>query len=463
MRETAAVDFESKPLTASRIAADTSDGGGALRVVLYMVLAVLSLVVVAVLRPGTDHGLVAELGRSFAMLGFAILTLQFVLSGRLKWVERPFGHDIVLHFHQTMALFAVVLLFAHPLLLAAGGEGWSLLTGPDRPWHIWTGRGALVVLVLQVVLTLSRKRVRLDYERWRFLHHSLAGLVLGLGFVHSWNAGEDLTLLAVQVLWVAAVGVAATLYFHHRLPRGVWTRDRMCRVTDVRRETHDVWTIRFTPLEQEESPFYLPGQFHFVTLYRGDGLSVERHPFTISSTPTETRFVSSTIKEVGDFTSTIGRSRPGDSALLEGPFGRFSYALYPGEQELIFIAGGVGVTPFISMLRHMRATSRDDLQVLLLYAKKTEDDIVFRDELAEIEAAGRPRLRVIHILSRPAESWPGERGHVDRDKVTRFCKELIGKSFYICGPPRMMSPVVEVLQNLGVETDSIHIERFSFV
>ncbi|HIE26514.1 TPA: hypothetical protein EYP66_04440 [Candidatus Poribacteria bacterium] len=67
----------------------------------------------------------------------------------------------------------------------------------------------------------------------------------------------------------------------------------------------------------------LPGQFHFIKLYREGGLPVEEHPFTISSSPTEKGFVSSTIKESGDFTATIGQTKPGDTASVQGPYGRF--------------------------------------------------------------------------------------------------------------------------------------------
>ncbi len=104
--------------------------------------------------------------------------------------------------------------------------------------------------------------------------------------------------------------------------------------------------------------------------------------------------------------------------------------LHPEDKDLVFFAGGIGITPFMSMLRHMRDTE-SDLRVVLLYANRSEADIVFRNELTEMEEAEKPRLRVVHILSNPGSNWTGERGHVDREKIGRFVGPIDGKSF-IC-------------------------------
>ena len=122
------------------------------------------------------------------------------------------------------------------------------------------------------------------------------------------------------------------------------------------------------------------------------GLPVEEHHFTIASSPTEPAFHTSTIKASGDFTATIGQTSPGDLAIIQAPFGRFSYVLKPQALDLVFIAGGIGITPLMSNLRHMRDTQADR-RVLLLYSNKTENDIVFREELAQIEAGTNPSCR----------------------------------------------------------------------
>jgi predicted ferric reductase len=426
----------------------------------YAALVMLPLIVAALSRPLTDHGFVYELGRSFALVGLALLALQFVVSARLSWVERPYGLDALYRYHKAAALLAVMLIALHPVLLVLGGAGWGLLTRPDVSWHIWLGKLALLLLLIQVLGSIFRPRLRVGFEQWRFLHNQ-ATVIFGLAFIHAWYTGGDFAEKAMQTSWWAMLAIAAMAYGYHKLIRPTILRRGAYRVAEVVRETHNVWTLHLEPPAGRSCFAYRPGQFQFLTLRRRErGLSVEEHPFTISSSPTQER-LSSTIKESGDFTATIGRTRPGDLVSVQGPFGRFGYALHPGEADLVFIAGGIGITPFISMLRHMRDTQAD-FDVLLIYGNRTEADIVFRSELDGMTAGGHLRLRVVHVLSQADEAWHGERGYIDRGMLARSVGERVsGRAYYVCGPPPMMTQVVAALRSLGVPPGRIAFERFS--
>ena len=119
------------------------------------------------------------------------------------------------------------------------------------------------------------------------------------------------------------------------------------------------------------------------------------------------------------------------------------------------------MTPLMSMLRHMRDT-KAEVDVMLLYANRTEKDIVFREELAAIEAGDAPRLKVVHILSEPEPGWNGETGYVDREKIARYLSDNMSeKAFYVCGPPAMNTKVIETLLAMGVPYPRIHTEIFS--
>jgi ferredoxin-NADP reductase len=232
-------------------------------------------------------------------------------------------------------------------------------------------------------------------------------------------------------------------------------------VIEVRREADGVWTISLTPPEGVNRFDFLPGQFHFLTFQRASNLPVEEHHWTISSSPTTPVLLCSTIKESGDFTASIGKTKPGDTALVDGPFGRFSYTLHPDERELVFIAGGIGITPLMSMPRHLRDT-RAERSVTLLYANTNEEDIVFRDELADIERGGVIPLRVVHVLSKPSDAWQGERGRLDEDKINRLSgPEFTGRAFYVCAPPDLLDLTIRTLRNADVPAARIHFERFS--
>jgi ferredoxin-NADP reductase len=219
--------------------------------------------------------------------------------------------------------------------------------------------------------------------------------------------------------------------------------------------------LRFAPPPEVRRFDFLPGQFQFVTLRRGRGLPVEEHHFTISSSPIDPASHTSTIKASGDFTASIGQTQPGDLAVIHAPFGRFSYILKPQVRDLVFIAGGIGITPLMSNLRHMRDTQADR-RVLLLYSNETENEIAFREELDQIAAGERPELVVKYILTRPHALWEGEKGRLDREKIKRLCGDRVTRStFFLCCPPPMLKNSKEILQDLGVPVRRISYEFFS--
>lgn len=427
----------------------------------YVVIVLSPLILVALVRAPTDHGFIFTVGKNLALVGFTILAMQFVLSARFKWIERPFGMNMLFQFHKAMAILAALLLLSHPVLLAIGKGDWSLILSPQVGWAIWLGRIALLILLVHVLLAGLRGLIKLNYETWRLVHNLGAGLILPLGFIHSWNAGGDLEILGIKWLWAALLGVAVASYLWHRVGRGFLLRRHPYKVTSVREEAAGVWTIELMPPKDTRRFDYLPGQFQYLTFQRAPHLPVEEHHWTISSSPATPGALCSTIKESGDFTATIGQTKPGDTALVDGPFGRFSYVLHPEERNLVFIAGGIGITPLMGMLRHIRDT-RAERTVTLLYTNRSESDIVFRDELAAMERDGVAGLKVTHVLSKPSDEWKGERGHLDEEKIKRLLgADAARRSFYLCAPPALLQQTIRTLRKSHVPAARIHFERFS--
>jgi len=434
--------------------------GAIMRMLMYAAIVFSPLFLLALLRPLTDHSFIYTVGKNVALVGFTILAMQFVVSARLKWIERSFGLNVLFHFHKTMAIVAALLLLSHPVLLAIGGRDWSLIFGPQVIWHIWLGRISFLILLVHVLLSSLRGIIKLNYETWRFVHNLGAVLILPLGFFHSWNAGGDLQIVWMKALWAVLLFAAGGSYLWHRVVRTPLLRRIPYVVTSVREDAAGVWTIELMPPEGVHRFDYLPGQFHFLTFQRAPNLPVEEHPWTISSSPATPGVLCSTIKESGDFTASIGKTKPGDTALVSGPFGRFSHVLHPDETKLVFIAGGIGITPLMSMLRHIRDT-RAALTVTLLYACTSESDIVFRDELATMERDGTAGLKVVHVLSKPSDEWKGECGRLDEEKIKRCVgPDLAQLAFYVCAAPELMDLTIGILSKAGVPAAHIHFERF---
>ncbi len=427
---------------------------------MYLAVVLSPAVFVLAFGPETSRPFLHDVGRVFALTGFTILVLQVALASRAKWMERPYGLDMVYAFHRRMAVLAGVILVLHPLLIAAAAGSTRLLFALEMPWPIWLARVALTILIAQIFLSTFRARLGVKYERWRLVHNVLAVSLIAAAFTHGLvTSNHDLRVPQVRTLWFALLGLAAVFYGWRKIMLPLYLRRHPWKVVDAHRETHDIWTITFRPGRKRERFDYLPGQFQFVTLRRGRGLPVEEHPFSLSSSPVRGNSVSTSIKESGDFTRRIGETRIGDTTLLEGPFGRFSYLLHPEDGDIIFIAGGIGITPIMSMLRHMRDT-RYGHDVLLLYANRSENDIAFRGELAKMETAGDFPLRVIHVLEHPGSGWRGETGRIDHEILERFAGKPGRRAFYVCGPWPMMKGVFRTLGELGIPDRYIRAEVF---
>jgi predicted ferric reductase len=380
------------------------------------------------------------------------------LAARYRWVEHPFGQDVLYRFHRSMGLLAGFLLLAHPILYAAGGE-WELLYSFSGGWEVALGRVASLALLGIILSSVFRTSLRLSFETWRGIHNGFAFSLLLLGFVHSVAAGGDLSDWPMRLVWFGLFAVGFVSYLLHFLSVHRRERETEFEVVRVTQETADVWTLEMKPARPELGIDHLPGQFLFLTLHRDLG-PTEEHPFSISSAPSKDGHVTATIKASGDYTRTIGDTEVGHRATVRAPFGRFSHVLDRQDKPLVFIAGGVGVTPMLSMIRHMHAEG-SDRSVLLLYGSRTEADIVARAELDQIAASGSPSLRVVHVLGKADDDWQGETGHIDRACIECHCGSLDGRSFYVSGPPLMIDAIVRTLRGAGVPDRDIHFERFS--
>lgn len=424
---------------------------GAFLVAGYILLVAMPLLLAYSAQNRELHGLTTEFALAAGLAAFTILSLQPLLAARLRWMERPFGLDRLLHFHRTMAVVAVLLLLAHPLLLAAGHGNWSLVTTPGMPWPIQLGRLALLMAVFGGAVALLRRTLPLDYNRWRTLHKSMVFVPL-LALVHSLIVGDDLENPGLQAYWFALLGLCLFGFGWRNFYLPFWGA-RTMRVAEVKPESDNATTLVLDP--EDGKPFrHHPGQFWFLRL-QGEGHRAEEHPFTIASSP-EAPLPCSTIQHAGNFTKTIPQTRVGDRARVLGPYGRFSTAFHAAD-AYVFIAGGIGITPLMSMLRHLRDTG-DEREALLLWGNHEEADLLFRDELEQMPA----HLRTVHTLTEPPKDWTGATGRITKEMIAEHAAALLPHAqLFVCGPPPMMDAIVGGLEKLGVAKKRIHTERFS--
>jgi ferredoxin-NADP reductase len=186
----------------------------------------------------------------------------------------------------------------------------------------------------------------------------------------------------------------------------------------------------------------------------------ERHAFSIVSAPFQNELVVATRMRDSSFKRRLGSLPIGYAVQIDGPFG--SLTLHNNRARAAsFIAGGIGITPFVSILRQA-AQDRLPQQLSLLYANHRPEDAAFLDELQQL-AASNTRFRLVGTMTRMATSarqWNGETRPMQEDLLKGLGESLVAPIWYVAGPPAMVTGVRHALNRAGIDDDDIRSEEF---
>jgi predicted ferric reductase len=431
-------------------------------VVLYLLLCLAPLVLAVGQDRPPSRSFLVEFSVALGFVGLSILTLQFALIARFKAVAAPFGIDVLQQYHVQITFVGLAFALAHPVLLfVADSKYLPLLNLATAPWRARFAFISVVALLVLVGLSVWRRALHLSYEWWQATHGLLAVIVVLFALLHASLVGYYVTGLLRRVVYDGYIGTLILLLVWIRLVSPLIRLRRPWRVVRVDADRGGASTLVIEPVGHQGFRFD-PGQFGWIAVGRSP-FAITQHPFSFSSAADPPRGgpVAMTIKAAGDFTKTVPDVTPGTRVYLDGPHGVFSMdrRQAPG---YVFIAGGVGVTPLYSMLLTMR--EREDVRpVTLFYASATWDDVVFRDELAELSES-MPNLRVVHVLERPPEGWTGESGYITPDLLRRHLPSQYRRYEYlICGSSVMMDAMEKALTEVGVPFRQVSTERFDMV
>jgi predicted ferric reductase len=426
---------------------------------LYLLAAVAPLFFMLVGDPPPGRGFLVDSSIALGFVGLAMLGLQFAITARANAVDASYGLDVVLQFHRQISFVAMAFVLAHPILLFVDDpDRLALLNVLDAPWRARFGVLSLVLLLVIVATSVWRPKLRLDYEVWRVLHGVLALGIVVTALLHIELVGYYVSGPWRRGLWIVWSVVLVALLVKVRIVTPWRMRRRPWVVAGVEELPGSAWHLRLRP-DGHDGLDLEPGQFAWITVGRSP-YQIREHPFSVSSSADGDGEIRFTIKEAGDFTRTIGLLEPGTRAYVDGPYGAFSYERSQAE-GFVFLAGGIGVSPILGMLRTL-ADRGDRRPMWLFYANPTWDDVAIRDELDEF--ADRLDLRVVHVLEDPPEGWTGGSGFISADLLDA---ELPAASrryqYFICGPDAMMDAVEELLLQRGVPHGQIALERFDFI
>jgi len=382
----------------------------------------------------TSKHLAGEIFSSWVVTVFAA---NFLMATRAKWVENIFGGlDKMYMIHRRAAIIAVVLLLLHFIVVPR-----------DPVYTIGKPMGfyALVLILIGVILSAAPvfKR-KIKYHKWLNIH-KLMGLFYVLGIAHSLKVPtltSELPIVRTYVYGMAFIGIIS--WFYRAFLYNIFNKKYSYTVASIKRFENDVIEILLKPVNKKLS--FEAGQFAFVAY---DGMNKkEPHPFTISNHPSDDhlRF---TVKALGDYTADLQTSlKEGTKAKVEGAFGQFNFKKARYKKQ-IWLAGGIGITPFLSFIRD----ANREYNVTLVWSVNSIDQANYKEEIENITAQN-PKILFV--------PWDSEtKGFFTIEKLYKS-DTIKNHSIFICGPDVMRESYIKQLLQKGVSIKDIHYEEFSF-
>ncbi len=429
-------------------------------IVVYLSMVLLPMVLAIGFQAPPARPFAAEFGAMLGLLALGVLAMQSVISGRQRWFARGAGMDNILQFHRQVGIFALLLVLIHPAAMFIANPDYLFIYIDPRVNFLRTAVLGFIVAATLFLVTSSlwRPSFRLSYEQWRLLHGILFILIIAGGLGHAVLVNNYFAQDWKQIVLASLVGFALLLVIESRLLRPLRMLRRPWRVIEAKPETGQATTLVFDA-EGHNGMKFQPGQFIWLTL--GDSpFSLQQHPFSICSSAAHPEKLTITAKALGDFTRSLSKVNPGTRAWLEGPYGVFIHRAF-SSRDAVFIAGGVGITPIISMLRTYRDLGTQS-PLWLIYACADAESILFRDELDDM--ADQLSLTLVYVLANPPKYWTGETGFVDADLLARYLPEDNDAiEYFLCGPPPMMDSVEPILIARGAALNRVYSERFNLV
>jgi predicted ferric reductase len=391
-----------------------------------------------------------------ALAGTAAFALNLVLGARLRFVEELFGGlERMYKVHRLNGEIAFTLLLAHVVLILASRATIAKSTAldllePGAGWTVFAGVLAFAGLLVAIVLTLF---VRIGHELFVYVQRSFGVVFLGASY-HVFTTDVALAETRVLDLYMASLATIGIAAFVYRSVLGsLLVRRRKYRVAAVNRLDEFVTELVMKPLNRPLE--FEPGQFLFVNFREPFSeqfppfLRNQFHPFSITSSPDELT-LRITVKAVGDYTRALRTLEPAVEAVVEGPYGSFSSGNVPNERQ-IWIAGGIGVTPFLSMARSLDGAGRD---VDFYYCVEHAAEAHFLDEL---RAIARER-EDFHVTLVPRET----EGFLTAGRLAQEHKDLHSADLLVCGPPAMIDSLRDQVTARGLPAERYHAEEFGF-
>jgi len=403
----------------------------------------------------TDYKSITHgMGELFGLIGMTMFALTFILSTRITFIEDIFGGlDKVYIAHGILGGSALISILAHPIFLVIKfiPKEINLAAEYLLPSSYWSANFGIISLVGMIVLMFITLFTKMKYNRWKFTHEFF-GLMFIFAVLHIFlvrnsiaqdNIFSGYYIYATIVSVIGIFGFSYSLFIKNRL-----FKNAIYSIKSIIKKD-DLFEITITP---EHKPIsYKAGQFIFIRFYNKN-ISKESHPFSIASKSNSNDIII-VAKNLGDYTKKLVHLNVGDKVSIEGPYGRFNYKKH-SEKNQIWIAAGIGITPFIGMAQDVMNDNKLKSNITLIYLIKNKDDLIAKSLFEDISKKSS-KFNFIPWVSE-------EKGRITIKDIYSINNKFHNSEFFLCGPTRFKENLIKNLIKNNIKKDNIHEEAFDF-
>lgn len=376
-----------------------------------------------------------------ALLGIMSLSWTYILAIRHNIIERYWGGlDLAYKAHHILGGLAFVALINHVLLLIVDSLPYNktaIYLIPGRNLAYTLGIAALYILLFLLVLTLY---VRLPYRYWKWSHEWM-GIVIILGGLHGLLVSSDTTLYAPLWYWVLGWSVLATVSFAYKRFGYYWRNIEEYKIIKSGRD-NNLLVVQLEACARIIK--FSPGQYGFFSF---PDRPRDEHAFSILGS--DERLLIIGVKVFGNFTKKLSLASPNSRLLINGPFGTFGEKMATAK-HCVWVAGGIGITPFLSMARAIRAEQK----VEMYFCARVMPASVITEPFVMLEKT-KSNFKFL-----PCETSHGER--LTGARIFEDTSSDKSATYFLCGPSSMMENLAEQLAQLGIARSHIIYEDFAF-
>ncbi len=393
-------------------------------------------------------------GKVLGVTAAVLVFFQILLVSRLKLLDRIFSLNRTVFFHRINGIAIAFLALLHPILIIAA-ENFTIFPFEKRYWPEFLGVCVLIFILVLITTANWRLMFNFAYDNWLRFHRLGTIVAIALMITHILFVSETFKSGLPHKFVVVAAGInfmlISRLWYRRFFPG-----KRRFAVSNVEPAGKDAYSVDIRP-HSGRILNHIPGQFAFITPV-SKNMPKEEHPFTISSTPSRPDALQFVIRSLGDWTSKINRLKAGEKVLIDGPYGLFSHMVSSESEPIIMIAGGIGITPMLSMLRYM-ADVDDQRRILLIWSNKTKEHIVFPEEFKNLKYRLQ-HLNIIHVITR-CSGGENKICRLDQTRLEKLLKGWSRKSnVFICGPFEMMKEMSRAVKKIGFSSARVYKEEF---